>query len=224
MLPALPTPTHGDSDAATIGPRSGQPSFPAVSGSGSCGWSGWLRPAERLARLLHRLVARAGVLAAIASAPAARRLVAPLLLVALLLTGCGSVAQPPRRVVLDALALQIRLTQDQVAQALRLEPAGLPEVSRVRVEEQEPVAIGEARGLRLTGRFDWRLAEDPIRVDSPFELYLQRGERSQTWRLARPLAASQDGLQQWITEPLPLPGERPGRRAAVAASGSGGAG
>jgi hypothetical protein len=147
-----------------------------------------------------------------------------LLLVAVLLAGCGSAAQPPRRVVLDALALQIRLTQDQVAQALRLEPAGLPEVSRVRVEEQQPVTIGEARGLRLTGRFDWRLAEDPIRVDSPFEIYLQRGERGQSWRLARPLAADPDGTQQWITEPLPLPGDRQGRRAAAPASGSDGAG
>lgn len=137
-----------------------------------------------------------------------RRVIAPLLLVALLLTGCGSAAQPPRRVVLDALALQIRLTQDQVAQALRLPPAGLPEVSRVRVEEQQPVTIGDARGLRLTGRFDWRLAEDPIRVDSPFELYLQRGERGQSWRLARPLARDQGDGQEWLTEPLPLPGER----------------
>lgn len=137
-----------------------------------------------------------------------RRVIAPLLLVALLLTGCGSAAQPPRRVVLDALTLQIRLTQDQVAQALRLPPAGLPEVSRVRVEEQQPVTIGDARGLRLTGRFDWRLAEDPIRVDSPFELYLQRGERGQSWRLARPLAHDQGDGQEWLTEPLPLPGER----------------
>ena len=111
-----------------------------------------------------------------------------------------------------------------MAQALRLEPAGLPEVSRVRVEEQQPVAIGEARGLRLTGRFDWRLAEDPIRVDSPFELYLQRGERGRSWRLARPLAVEADGTQAWITEPLPLPGERPARRGAAPASGSDGAG
>ena len=56
----------------------------------------------------------------------------------------------------------------------------------MRVEQQAAVPIGEARGLRLSGRFDWRLPGDVIRVDSPFELYLQRGERGESWRLARP--------------------------------------
>jgi hypothetical protein len=111
-------------------------------------------------------------------------------------------------VLLDALALQIRLTQDQVAGALGLESGGLPNVSRVRVEEQEPLRIGEARGLRLSGRFDWRLSGDPIRVDSPFTLYLQRGERGESWRLAQPGAGSEAGEQNWFTYPLPLPGER----------------
>ena len=62
-----------------------------------------------------------------------------LLLVALLLplglVGCAGPGQPPRSVLLDALALQIQLTQGSIAQALELEPPGLPQVSRVRVEE-----------------------------------------------------------------------------------------
>ncbi|MFZ0407519.1 MAG: hypothetical protein WAM11_05340 [Cyanobium sp.] len=128
------------------------------------------------------------------------------LLLPLALTGCGLRAQPPRGVLLQALALQIQLTQAQVAQALDLEPVGLPEVSRVRVEQQQSLRIGEAAGLRLAGRFDWRLAGDPIRVDSPFELYLQQGERGQSWRLARPLGRGEGSGQNWITDPLPLPG------------------
>lgn len=132
----------------------------------------------------------------------------------LLLAGCGGSVQPPRAVLLDALALQIQLTQGSIAQALDLEAPGLPQVSRVRVEEQQAVPIGEERGLRLAGRFDWRLADDPIRVDSPFELYLAKGARGQTWRLARPSAASlaspenDSSEQQWTTYPLPLPGQR----------------
>lgn len=206
MLPALPTPTSAASVQAACGPQSSPPG-PWAPGGGSSGWAWWLPPG--LAAIARRL---RDAFAARRSRPLPGLLVALLLVV--VLAGCGSVAHPPRRVVLDALALQIRLTQDQVAQALRLPPAGLPEVSRVRVEEQQPLAIGEARGLRLTGRFDWRLAEDPIRVDSPFELYLQRGERGQSWRLARPLARDQGDGQEWITEPLPLPGERGARRAA----------
>ena len=160
------------------------------------------------------------------------RLLAALLALPLLLGGCGGVGQPPQAVLLEALSLQIQLTQGAIAQALRLDSGGLPEVSRVRVEEQEVLRIGEAKGLRLAGHFDWRLAGDPIRVDSPFELYLQRGERGQSWRLARPLAAPElaaperadsgpasaaagsealgqglggaGGEQQWLTYPLAL--------------------
>lgn len=128
-----------------------------------------------------------------------------LLLLSTTLAGCGGVGQPPRSVLLQALELQIQLTQGAIARALALEAGGTPEVSRVRVAEQGTVRIGEAKGLRLVGQFDWRLAGDPIRVDSPFELFLQPGERGQSWRLARPTGpVGADGVQSWITDPLPL--------------------
>ena len=142
-------------------------------------------------------------------------------LVGLGLAGCSGIGQPSQGVLLRALGLQIALTQRSIASALALEPSGLPQVSRVRVEHQDEVAIADGQGLHLSGRFDWRLADDPIRVDSPFELWLQRGERGQVWRLARPLAArgagpggegsGQGGLaQDWLIDPLPLPGESAG--------------
>jgi len=153
------------------------------------------------------------MLPALPTPPPLRRVLAALLVaVALLLplglAGCGGSGQPPHAVLLDALSLQIQLTQGAIARALELDAGGLPQVSRVRVEEQEAVRIGEAPGLRLSGRFDWRLANDPIRVDSPFELYLQRGERGESWRLARPSGSTDGSLQEWILDPLPLPGQR----------------
>lgn len=134
-----------------------------------------------------------------------------LLWLPLLVSSCGGPGQPPRAVLLNALALQIQLTQGAIAQALELDAPGLPQVSRVRVEEQRPLPLADGQGLLVRGRFDWRLAHDPIRVDSPFELVLQRGERGQSWRLARPLPQA-PGIsaaeRQWTTYPLPLPGER----------------
>jgi hypothetical protein len=144
-----------------------------------------------------------------------RLLAVALSLVLLLpLAACGGVGQPPRATLLAALALQIELTQDSIAQALRLETGGTPEVSRVRVAEQQVVPIGDGKGLHLSGQFDWRLSGDPIRVDSPFELYLQRGERGESWRLARPLnpaqveagqaETAQGEPVQWLIDPLPV--------------------
>ena len=134
--------------------------------------------------------------------------VAVVLLLALPLSACGG-AQPSQKVLLSALALQIELTQRSIASALALDAgAAAPQVSRVRVESQEQLPIGDGRGLHLTGRFDWRLADDPIRVDSRFDLYLQRGERGQSWRLARPVGSTDGTRQDWIIDSLPLPGER----------------
>ena len=135
-----------------------------------------------------------------------RRVVALLLCVVLsfALSACGA-AQPSQKVLLSALALQIDLTQRSIAEALQLSPAdGRPQVSRVRVESQQAMAIGGSKGLHLTGRFDWRLPGDPIRVDSAFDLYLQRGERGQSWRLARPSGSTDGTTQDWIIDPLPI--------------------
>ena len=115
------------------------------------------------------------------------------LLLNLGLTGCGPSDQPPRGVLLKALGLQIQLTQTAIARSLELEPVGVPEVSRVRVEEQESIRLGEQRGIHLT-----------VRVDSPFEIFLERGERGQSWRLAQPVGSSDGTSQDWITHPLPI--------------------
>ncbi|MEB3260389.1 MAG: hypothetical protein VKP63_07170 [Cyanobacteriota bacterium] len=129
------------------------------------------------------------------------------LLLACTLTACGGPSAPPRATLLNALALQIQLTQADVARALGLDSVGLPFVSRVRVEEQQPVTIGDSAGLRLQGRFDWRLGKDPFRVDAPFEIFLERGSRGESWRLARPVRPAPGGGQDWLTYPLPLRAE-----------------
>ena len=119
------------------------------------------------------------------------------------LTACNG-SQPPRALLNEALALQIQLTQSAIASSLDLTPMPVaPSVSRVRVEDQESFALGDEQGLRISGRFDWQLPGDRVQVDSPFELFLQRGARGQSWRLARPKGGSDD-RQAWLTYPLGL--------------------
>lgn len=119
------------------------------------------------------------------------------------LAACNG-SQPPRALLNEALALQIQLTQSAIASSLDLTPMPIaPSVSRVRVEDQESFALGDEQGLRISGRFDWQLPGDRVQVDSPFELFLQRGSRGQSWRLARPKGGSDD-RQAWLTYPLGL--------------------
>ena len=119
------------------------------------------------------------------------------------LTACNG-SQPPRALLNEALALQIQLTQSAIASSLDLTPMPIaPSVSRVRVEDQESFSLGDEQGLRISGRFDWQLPGDRVQLDSPFELFLQRGSRGQSWRLARPKGGSDD-RQAWLTYPLGL--------------------
>ena len=134
-----------------------------------------------------------------------RRLLQALCVLAVVvsLTACNG-SQPPRALLNEALALQIQLTQSAIASSLDLTPMPIaPSVSRVRVEDQESFALGDEQGLRISGRFDWQLPGDRVQVDSPFELFLQRGSRGQSWRLARPKGGSED-RQAWLTYPQGL--------------------
>ena len=120
----------------------------------------------------------------------------------LLLTACSSLNQPPRHVLLEALDLQVRFTQRELAEALQFpEPDAdaHPSLRRVRVEQQQRVEVEGLRAWQVQGRFDWRLPDDAIRVDSPFDLVLLPGAQGESWRLLRP-----PGLQQnnWRSYPL----------------------
>ena len=125
-------------------------------------------------------------------------------LISLGLSSCSLGDHPPRGVILSALGQQIQLTQSAIAQSLDLEASGAPEVTRVRLEEQESLSIGDQKGLHLIGRFDWRLPGDAVKVDSPFELFLEQGERGQSWRLAMPSGSDDGRSQTWITYPLAI--------------------
>lgn len=122
----------------------------------------------------------------------------------LCLSACSTTLQPSQSIIVEALKLQIGLTQSAIASTLNLEPVEDPEVSRVRLVDQEEIQLGQSRAIRLTGRFDWRLPGDRVCVDSLFEIVLERGLKEQSWHLAQP-AGSADGLDQdWITYPLGL--------------------
>jgi len=81
----------------------------------------------------------------------------------------------------------------------------IPKVSRVRVIHHEEVQVEGEHFVHLEGSFDWQLPQDSIRVDSAFDLYLQRGQRGDGWTLARPVGGQGGDVQHWLLYPLGLP-------------------
>ena len=134
------------------------------------------------------------------------RNIASLFLISLLLTSCSWNSQPPRRVVIEALQTQIVATQTSISESLGLDPMiNAPTISRVRVEHHDDQQVEGESFVHLEGSFDWQLPQDSIRVDSAFELYLQRGQRGDGWTLARPVGGQGDDVQHWLLYPLGLP-------------------
>ena len=134
------------------------------------------------------------------------RNIASLFLISLLLTSCSWNSQPPRRVVIEALQTQIVATQTSISESLGLDPMiNAPTISRVRVEHHDDLQVEGERFVHLEGSFDWQLPQDSVRVDSAFELYLQRGPRGEGWTLARPAGWQGDDVQRWLLYPLGLP-------------------
>ena len=128
------------------------------------------------------------------------------LLIVVTLSSCTLRNEPPRAIVIEALQSQIQTTQVSIAQSLDLQPvASAPDVSRVRVDHQEVLKVEGERFVHLEGSFDWQLPRDSVRVDSAFDLYLQRGAHGEGWSLARPAASSGGEAQRWLLYPLGLP-------------------
>ncbi|QNI50894.1 hypothetical protein SynRS9915_01182 [Synechococcus sp. RS9915] len=128
------------------------------------------------------------------------------LLIVVTLSSCTLRNEPPRAIVIEALQSQIQTTQVSIAQSLDLQPvASAPAVSRVRVDHQDVLKVEGERFVHLKGSFDWQLPRDSVRVDSAFDLYLQRGSHGEGWSLARPAASNGGKAQRWLLYPLGLP-------------------
>ncbi|MCF8131621.1 MAG: hypothetical protein K9J72_00685 [Synechococcus sp. Tobar2m-G35] len=126
-----------------------------------------------------------------------------LVLLALLLSACTAPGQPPRSTLEQALNLQVQLTRQDLAEVLAIPaPNESPTLSRVRLDSQARGQIEGRSVWHLRGRFDWRLAGEPLRPDTPFEVWLLPGERGQSWRLLRRADQGEPGWRSW---PLPLP-------------------
>lgn len=123
-----------------------------------------------------------------------------------LLTACGlPLGAPSHQLVERAIVQQLRQTQAELNQQLRLkvQPTDL-NIKRVVIAEQTPMAIEDLKAFRVRGTYNvtTKLPTRQIKEQqNPFEVYLQRQKEGKTWRLAR-LASSEEGEPFWVTQRL----------------------
>lgn len=122
----------------------------------------------------------------------------------LLVSSCGvQLLIPDLLLVKQAIALQITLNQKQVSQEL-LVSENLPklELGRVTISQIEPMVIQNLESYRIRGSYDLTIKlprRHLTQKQNPFEVYLQRQQRGETWRLARPQIGNQNKEIIWLT-------------------------
>lgn len=130
-----------------------------------------------------------------------------LLLVAILclvVSGCGvKLLIPDMVLVKQAIARQITLDQKQVARQLFWsETVPKFQLQRVTISAIEPMVIQNLQSYQVRGSYDLTLKFSKRQwqqQQNPFEVYLQRQQRGETWRLARPQIESQNNEIIWLT-------------------------
>ncbi len=98
---------------------------------------------------------------------------------------------PGNRVVEQAIALQVSLTQPDLSRQLRLTEAEAGEfaIQRVAIAERTPLTIQQLPAFRIQGTYNlvFKLPNRQVsQQQNPFDIYLQLQKEAKTWRLLRP--------------------------------------
>ena len=124
-------------------------------------------------------------------------------LVSLTISGCVSTSYPSNSVLKDALALQMNLTERSLAMVVDLEE-DLIEVISVKSSSIDYVQNQEGRIFSISGHCDCKFPGLKEKTYSPFQLFLEQGDKAESWRLARPITSISGEIKEWSTYPLPI--------------------
>lgn len=128
------------------------------------------------------------------------RLIFTAILIALL-TACQAVGPGPSITLVEqAIAMQLNQTQQQLGRQLSLSQPPELEITHIGVKQREPLTIENLQAFRVRGNYDLRIklpSKEILQRNKPFDVYLQRQQQAQTWRLAIPVGDENE--QNWTT-------------------------
>ena len=83
--------------------------------------------------------------------------------------------------------MNIQLTESSLEEVFDLDDKTLPIILSARVDDNHSIGLEEREIIEISGRFTWRLPGNKSRNDSPFKLFLEQGEKGQSWSLVKPI-------------------------------------
>lgn len=113
------------------------------------------------------------------------------------LVACSSYGPTPnRKLIKEAIALQLSQTQANLTQQLNLPYIPPFEINRIKVKKTEPLTLENLPAFHIVGTYDLTLKlrdregdtqhfHEVKQAKNSFEVYLQRQIQGQTWRLAK---------------------------------------
>ena len=117
--------------------------------------------------------------------------------------GCTALSGPPKAVLKDAIQVQMQLTHRSLDEVLDLDEQ-IVQIGSVNLDSTMIVPNQESRLISVSGSFNCRFPGASNEENLPFNLFLERGEKGQSWRLAMPSALSNGLFIEWNTYPLPI--------------------
>ncbi len=119
--------------------------------------------------------------------------------------GCTVFQNPPNSVLKDALEVQMNLTHLLLDELLEIDEQ-TPELSHIRIDSREYLDDLNGRVVSIYGHLDYRYPDEKEKINTSFHLFLERGAKGESWRLAKPIQTSVDTSKEWMTFPLPIKG------------------
>ncbi|GAB4526454.1 MAG: hypothetical protein Tsb0014_06600 [Pleurocapsa sp.] len=126
-----------------------------------------------------------------------------LVIIILLLSSCGY-RTPPKElaptgeIVKQAIALQLRQTEQTLAQKLNLADPEI-KISNIRVKQLQPIFVADLPTYHLQGKYNLQLKLSRRQIEqknNAFDVYLQRQAEGKTWRLLRK-EYNENNERQW---------------------------
>jgi len=126
------------------------------------------------------------------------------LLICLFIIGCERNISPANSILIDALQMQVQLSHEVLNNIFDENNYGDVIVLSANILEEKIFKDKNKSILKLTGESEIRLSNKGKKIKAPFLIFLEQGDKKESWTLLRLNKKHSDVKLKWISYPLPI--------------------